>query len=102
MIYLGVFSLPCHYRYKDIKDIIKNRLDFKKMFLRQTGNETLAFLESKEFAWFDKDSFNTIEQKDVTFLLVNLHLFVQHALPSMVHFRTICSTLSSSTSTDYH
>ena len=45
----------------------------------------LAFLESKEFARLDKDSFNTIiEQKDVTFLLVNLHLFVQHALPSCV------------------
>ena len=70
-----MFSLPCHYRYKDIKDI-KNRLDFKETFLRTTGNKTLAFLESKEFAWLDKDSFNTIKQKDVTFLLVNLHLFI--------------------------
>ena len=58
---------------------IKNRLDFKEPFLRQTGNEILGFLESKEFARLDKDSFNTIiEQKDVTLLLVNIHLFVRH------------------------
>ena len=41
----------------DFKDIIENRLDFKEPFLSQTGNETLAFLESKEFARLDKDKF---------------------------------------------